>query len=101
MILDNRQPLMGGVFMLNYHIVVTGRVQGVGFRWSTHELALQHGLVGQVKNEWDGSVTIDVQGPAKAVKMFVKEVQAGPNPICQSHWHADRATRHSKRLAGL
>ena len=31
--------------MLNYHIVVTGRVQGVGFRWSTHELALQHGLV--------------------------------------------------------
>ena len=41
--------------MLNYHIVVTGRVQGVGFRWSTHELALQHGLVGQVKNEWDGS----------------------------------------------
>lgn len=30
--------------MLNYHIVVTGRVQGVGFRWSTHELALQHGL---------------------------------------------------------
>ena len=72
--------------MLNYHIVVTGRVQGVGFRWSTHELALQYGLVGQVKNEWDGSVTIDIQGPAKAVKMFVKE---------------DRATRHSKRLAGL
>lgn len=35
--------------MLNYHIVVTGRVQGVGFRWSTHELALQYGLVGQVK----------------------------------------------------
>lgn len=66
--------------MLNYHIVVTGRVQGVGFRWSTHELALQYGLVGQVKNKWDGSVTIDVQGPAKAVKMFVKEVQAGPNP---------------------
>lgn len=69
--------------MLNYHIVVTGRVQGVGFRWSTHELALQHGLVGQVKNEWDGSVTIDVQGPAKAVKMFVKEVQAGPNPYAK------------------
>ena len=55
--------------MLNYHIVVTGRVQGVGFRWSTHELALQHGLVGQV--------------PAKAVKMFVKEVQAGPNPYAK------------------
>ncbi len=69
--------------MLNYHIVVTGRVQGVGFRWSTHELAQEHGLVGQVKNEWDGSVTIDVQGPAQAVKQFVKEVKAGPNPYAK------------------
>lgn len=28
-------------------------------------------------------MTIDVQGPAKAVKMFVKEVQAGPNPYAK------------------
>ena len=42
-----------------------------------------YNTVGQVKNEWDGSVTIDVQGPAKAVKMFVKEVQAGPNPYAK------------------
>ena len=69
--------------MLNYHIVVTGRVQGVGFRWGTQVIGFQNGLGGQVKNEWDGSVTIDVQGPAKAVKMFVKEVQAGPNPYAK------------------
>ena len=69
--------------MLNYHIVVTGRVQGVGFRWSTHELALQHGLVGQVKNEWDGSVTIDVQGPAAAVKFKLVPIHMPKSPACR------------------
>lgn len=79
--------------MLNYHIVVTGRVQGVGFRWSTHELALQYGLVGQVKNEWDGSVTIGPRS-SQSSQDVCQRSSGWSQPICQSCRHANRATRH-------
>lgn len=69
--------------MINYHIIVTGRVQGVGFRWSTHEIAQRYGLVGQVANQWDGSVIIDVQGPLQNVQAFINEVRQGPNPYAR------------------
>ena len=36
--------------MINYHLLVAGRVQGVGFRWATLEIANELGLVGWVKN---------------------------------------------------
>lgn len=39
-----------------------GRVQGVGFRYTAKHLAQSLGLTGWVKNEWDGTVTMEVQG---------------------------------------
>ena len=66
--------------MINYLILVTGRVQGVGFRYMTWRLADELGLVGQVENLADGRVKITVPGPAKTVKHFLKEVAAGPSP---------------------
>lgn len=48
--------------MINYHLLVAGRVQGVGFRWATLEIANELGLVGWVKNRADGQVEIVVQG---------------------------------------
>ena len=44
------------------HIVFHGRVQGVGFRYTAKYLANSLNLVGWVQNEWDGTVTMDVQG---------------------------------------
>lgn len=44
------------------HIVFHGRVQGVGFRYTAKYMAQSLGLVGWVKNEWDGTVTMEVQG---------------------------------------
>ena len=41
---------------------VYGRVQGVGFRYSARYCALELGLAGWVRNEWDGSVEMEVQG---------------------------------------
>ena len=35
--------------MINYYVLVAGRVQGVGFRWATLEIANELGLVGWVK----------------------------------------------------
>ena len=44
------------------HIVFQGRVQGVGFRYTAKYMAQSLGLVGWVQNEWDGTVTMEVQG---------------------------------------
>jgi len=43
-------------------VIVTGRVQGVGFRWGTLEEAERLGLSGSVRNETDGSVRVEVEG---------------------------------------
>ncbi len=44
------------------HIVFYGRVQGVGFRYTAKYLALSMELTGWVRNEWDGTVTMEIQG---------------------------------------
>ncbi len=43
-------------------IVFHGKVQGVGFRYTAKYLALSMGLTGWAENEWDGTVTMEVQG---------------------------------------
>lgn len=58
--------------------VLHGRVQGVGFRWWTREIALELRLRGTVRNLADGSVEIHVAGPTTAVEAFVARVRAGP-----------------------
>lgn len=55
-----------------------GRVQGVGFRWSARAQALALGLVGWVRNEDDGSLTIVVQGEPDAVDAFENWAGEGP-----------------------
>ncbi|MBR6229494.1 MAG: acylphosphatase [Eubacterium sp.] len=47
---------------VRYHYVLTGRVQGVGFRWKATHLAESLGITGWVRNEWDGSVEMELQG---------------------------------------
>jgi len=44
------------------HIVFTGRVQGVGFRYRATYAARGLGVTGWVKNNWDGSVEMEAQG---------------------------------------
>ncbi len=51
-----------------------GDVQGVGFRVNAIQQARGLDVAGFVKNEPDGDVTIDVQGPAAAVKALAERV---------------------------
>lgn len=44
------------------HFRFTGQVQGVGFRYRARSMSQALGLTGWVKNEWDGSVTMELQG---------------------------------------
>ena len=44
------------------HLIFSGRVQGVGFRYRAMHIAQMLGLTGWVKNRWDGKVEMEVQG---------------------------------------
>lgn len=57
---------------------VTGRVQGVGFRWSAQEEAQRLGLAGWVRNDDDGAVSGLIQGPEAAVEGFAAWLRRGP-----------------------
>lgn len=58
--------------------LVSGRVQGVGFRFATQEQALQLGLTGWVRNSSDGSVEILAEGTARALTSFEEWLWQGP-----------------------
>ncbi|MDU4624099.1 MAG: acylphosphatase, partial [Enterococcus gallinarum] len=66
--------------MKKIRIQVQGRVQGVGFRYTTKLLADRMGIQGSVKNESDGSVTIEAIGEEKQVDAFVEAVKDSPSP---------------------
>jgi acylphosphatase len=60
------------------HLMVTGRVQGVAYRWSAQQEGRRLGLVGQVRNVPDGSVEAVVEGPRASVDEFVSWCRRGP-----------------------
>jgi len=57
---------------------ITGRVQGVGFRWWTRKTAQELGLRGTVRNRRDGSVEIHARGPDEAMERFRRKLRRGP-----------------------
>ncbi len=58
--------------------VISGRVQGVGFRYWTCELAEQLGLGGWVRNLGDGRVEAVFEGPDESVERMVRWCHRGP-----------------------
>lgn len=53
-----------------------GRVQGVGFRWTSQNLASLHGLTGWVLNDWDGTVLMEVQGEKSEIDAMVERLDS-------------------------
>lgn len=65
-------------------ISVTGRVQGVGFRYFTERIAKRMKLAGTVENKNDGSVEIVVQADDSTLRSFLEEIKEMPeNPTAQ------------------
>jgi acylphosphatase len=58
--------------------VVTGRVQGVGFRYFTRDAAMREGVTGWVTNRPDGCVEAWVEGDADAVMRMERAIRRGP-----------------------
>ena len=66
--------------MITRQIRVWGRVQGVGFRFFTQQLAIQLEITGTVQNKIDGSVLAVAQGEPNAVNRFIERVKASTSP---------------------
>ncbi len=64
--------------MKEIHVVVSGIVQGVGFRYWTMEIALKLGLTGWVRNRADGTVEILAQGSKAWLTALLEKIQVGP-----------------------
>ncbi|MDG2486811.1 MAG: acylphosphatase [Roseibacillus sp.] len=83
--------------MIAKKIIFSGRVQGVGFRYTTKEVATGYDVVGSVKNLPDGSVELLIMGESdetdaylselteeSAVSHFIKEMQTEEVPLLEN-----------------
>ena len=61
---------------MRWHLVVSGRVQGVGFRYRAAAAADSLGVTGWVFNRWDGAVEMEVQGSSEAVESMLERIAA-------------------------
>ena len=57
-----------------FHVIYTGRVQGVGFRYTVRQLAHGFDAVGFVRNLADGRVEMLIEGEEEELNRFVKHV---------------------------
>ena len=60
------------------HVFYSGRVQGVGFRLTAEEAAVELGVVGWVRNVRDGRVQLVAQGDEAVLTKFLDAVRNGP-----------------------
>jgi acylphosphatase len=56
-------------------IVFTGHVQGVGFRYTTTQTAVDYPVTGYVRNQPDGSVEVVAEGAASAIDQFERRIR--------------------------
>lgn len=60
------------------HVVVSGRVQGVGYRYFARQKAQVHDVVGTVRNMSDGSVEVNAEGADGALESLIAALRQGP-----------------------
>ncbi len=59
------------------HLIFYGSVQGVGFRYRAIYAAQRFGCTGWVRNEWDGSVVMEIQGEGKDIDQVIMSIETG------------------------
>jgi acylphosphatase len=92
-----REPLRQGKKLLSYNdrmriarrFIVSGRVQGVGFRYFALDAARREGLHGYVANQEDGSVEAVAEGESESVERFERAMRRGPSRSRVEHVMVD------------
>lgn len=64
--------------MKRIHLIVEGRVQGVGFRYFVQKQANAFGVNGFVRNLYNGGVEIDAEAPSPNLQHFIEVCKKGP-----------------------
>ncbi len=59
-------------------IFVSGRVQGVGYRFFTERVAARHSILGWSRNLPDGRVELEIEAEEEDARKFIKELEKGP-----------------------
>ncbi|MDW8048747.1 MAG: carbamoyltransferase HypF [Nitrososphaerota archaeon] len=70
---------------LRLKVIISGIVQGVGFRPFVYRIAIKHGLTGYVRNRGDAMVEILLEGREESINKFLKDVIEKKPPIAQIH----------------
>lgn len=83
--------------IVGVHVVVQGKVQGVGFRAFTEYQATQHGVHGWVRNCQDGTVEVEAEGSRSVLEAFLLILEKGPPLSLVTHIVVDwkDANRHT------
>lgn len=63
--------------MVRYHLVIHGKVQGVGYRFFAQQQASYHRIKGWVKNNDDGTVEVDAEGTNGDINAFLNALKKG------------------------
>ncbi len=61
-----------------YGVLLSGRVQGVGFRYFVESIAGKYNICGYVKNTYNNKVEVICQGEEEDVEQFIEEIRKGP-----------------------
>jgi acylphosphatase len=60
------------------HVLISGRVQGVGYRYFAERCANELGLTGWIRNLHDGRVEVVAEGPGPKLDEFLGRLRTGP-----------------------
>ena len=60
------------------HLLIDGRVQGVGYRWFARQAGRELGLTGKVRNLPDGRVEVHAAGDSEQLARFIERLRQGP-----------------------
>ena len=63
--------------VIRKHIVFYGSVQGVGFRWRAVHAAEHYRCTGWCRNNWDGSVVMEIQGTEEDIDQVILAIERG------------------------
>ena len=63
--------------MIRRHITFYGWVQGVGFRYRARHATELYGCTGWCRNEWDGSVVMEIQGTEENIDAVILAIERG------------------------
>lgn len=71
-------------------IIVSGRVQGVGYRYFIARFCVEHGITGYAKNLWSGKVEIIAESRPEFLEELIQKAKEGPHhshvSSCKVEW---------------